>query len=203
MNTRNNPVYVVTALLIGVMFGVFVAPTFIPSGGNVGMMRGRGGQFASGLIDKHFIEQMIPHHDGAIAMAKLALERSKRTEILSLAEGIIEAQTLENIDMRTWYENWFGTYVPIDPGGFSMMGHGGMSMMNMGSDLERLRVAQDFDLEFIRQMIPHHEVAIMMAQMLAAGSGRKEMQTLANQIITSQRREVEMMGIWYQQWSLN
>jgi hypothetical protein len=43
-------------------------------------------------IDRHFIVQMVPHHEGAIAMAKIALDRSKRPEIQSLARGIIEAQ---------------------------------------------------------------------------------------------------------------
>ena len=53
-----------------------------------------------GNIDKHFIEQMIPHHDGAVAMAKLALEKSNRPEIKTLANAIIEGQTKEIQDMR-------------------------------------------------------------------------------------------------------
>ncbi|HLC70791.1 MAG TPA: DUF305 domain-containing protein, partial [Candidatus Nanoarchaeia archaeon] len=73
-------------------------------------------------IDQHFIVQMIPHHEGAIAMAKIALEKSKRPEIISLASGIIEAQEAENRDMRTWYESWFGSAPPS----------GGRGMMHMG-----------------------------------------------------------------------
>jgi uncharacterized protein (DUF305 family) len=38
--------------------------------------------------DAHFIVMMIPHHEGAIAMADLALERSRRPEIRTLAERI-------------------------------------------------------------------------------------------------------------------
>src|SRR3990167_7337994 len=45
-----------------------------------------------GAADQHFITQMIPHHEGAIEMARLALEKSERPEIRSLAQGIIEAQ---------------------------------------------------------------------------------------------------------------
>ncbi|KKS13824.1 MAG: hypothetical protein UU71_C0042G0009 [Parcubacteria group bacterium GW2011_GWB1_41_6] len=51
-------------------------------------------------IDEHFIEQMIPHHDGAIDMAKLALQKAKRPEIKTLAENIISAQEKEITDMR-------------------------------------------------------------------------------------------------------
>ncbi len=44
-----------------------------------------------GAADQHFIVQMIPHHQGAIDMAKVALERSKRPEVLKLANEIIAA----------------------------------------------------------------------------------------------------------------
>jgi len=167
----------------------------------MGMMQGNGGGFMSSEIDEHFIEQMIPHHEGAIAMAELALERSSRSEIRSLAEDIIAAQTREIVQMKTWYKDWFDSDVP-EYGGFGMgMMMGGDHMMAVEGDLEGLASAEDFDLEFIRQMIPHHEMAIMMASMLAAGSEREEMQMLADQIITSQSSEIDMMRSWYATWS--
>jgi uncharacterized protein (DUF305 family) len=46
--------------------------------------------------DAHFIVMMIPHHEGAIAMAELALQRSKRPEIRALAERIRTSQSQEN-----------------------------------------------------------------------------------------------------------
>ena len=52
---------------------------------------------------------MIPHHQGAIAMADLALSRAKRPEIKELAKSIKASQTRENAQMRTWYQQWYGT----------------------------------------------------------------------------------------------
>ncbi|HEY4488432.1 MAG TPA: DUF305 domain-containing protein [Candidatus Paceibacterota bacterium] len=146
-------------------------------------------------VDRHFIEQMIPHHEGAIAMAELALERTKRPEMRSLAEGIIAAQTREIVDMRAWYEAWYG-----EPAQDTTMG--GMHMDSMEGDMAALSAVSEaqFDREFIEQMIPHHEMAVMMARMLAAGTARAEMQTLADQIITSQSREIEMMRSWLLSW---
>jgi len=53
-------------------------------------------------MDQHFIVMMIPHHDGAIAMADLALTRARRPEIKALARSIKDSQTRENAQMRTW-----------------------------------------------------------------------------------------------------
>jgi uncharacterized protein (DUF305 family) len=146
-------------------------------------------------IDQHFIVQMIPHHEGAIDMAKVALERSTRPEILSLAEGIIEAQEQEIEDMRSWYQAWFGAAPP--EGGMGMMHMGGME----GDTAALARVsAEEFDREFMEQMIPHHEMAIMMAQMLQASTERSEMKTLADNITTSQAREISMMRSWLKDW---
>lgn len=152
-------------------------------------------------IDRHFIEEMIPHHEGAIAMAELALERSKRAEVLSLATDIISAQTKEINDMRTWYQRWFGVDVPVGSSmmrgmGSGMMGH----MQGVEGDLDALIAAPNFDTEFLSQMIVHHEMAVMMARMLSAGTRRSEMQTLAENIITSQVREIGMMQDWLSQW---
>lgn len=151
-------------------------------------------------IDQHFIEEMIPHHEGAIVMAQLALERSTRPEILSLSQGIIEAQTKEINDMRAWYKAWFGTEVPDDSSMIGM-GHGAMgAMQGMEGDIEKLSTAADFDKEFLSQMIVHHEMAVMMGRMLLSGTTRPEMKTLADNIITSQTREIEMMRSWLNSW---
>src|SRR3989338_372909 len=173
MEKNTNIVIGIVALIVGIGIGYLASGgSFRDSGGY--MMPG--GFTASQNIDRHFIEEMIPHHEGAIAMAKLALERSKRPEMLSLADGIIEAQTREINDMKAWYEEWFDTAVPAYSNSGGMMGgmgHGaGMQMGSMVGDLEALKAAANFDLEFIRQMIPHHEIAVMMARMLAAGTAR-------------------------------
>lgn len=200
--------------LVGVFIGVVLTWLLAPAwggmagyrnpvmGGYTSMMGGRSVVMVSGLLDRHFIEEMIPHHDGAIAMAQLALERSTRPEIHSLAQGIIEAQERENELMRGWYETWFGGDVPESGDGFGMgMMGSGMHMAGVEGDLDALRAATDFDLAFIEQMIPHHEMAIMMARMLAAGSERAELQELAGEIVTSQSREIQMMQSWYTSWS--
>ena len=46
-------------------------------------------------VDATFAQMMIPHHEGAIAMAKAAEERAQHQEVRELAAAIIEAQQRE------------------------------------------------------------------------------------------------------------
>ncbi len=162
---------------------------------------GRG--FTTGM-ERHFLEQMIPHHEDAVAMAELALTRAEHPELRQLAETIGRDQTREIGQMRSWYRSWYGIEAPEGSdssglgGGPGMMG-GGM-MMNDGADLEVLQAAPVFDKEFIEQMIPHHQMGVMMAQMVLARSDRPEIQDLARSIITTQTAEIEQMQSWYQDW---
>lgn len=50
--------------------------------------------------DRAFLQMMIPHHQGANEMSRLALQKSKSSKIRSLAQRILKAQTAEIKDFQ-------------------------------------------------------------------------------------------------------
>ena len=62
---------------------------------------------ADAEYDHRFIDMMIPHHEGAIMMAKDALQKSQRPEIKKLAQEIIDAQEKEIAQLKSWGEQWY------------------------------------------------------------------------------------------------
>jgi uncharacterized protein (DUF305 family) len=57
-------------------------------------------------FDKAFISEMIVHHQGAVDMANAAKTNAKHDEIKRMANNIINAQTKEIDQMKTWQTEW-------------------------------------------------------------------------------------------------
>ena len=52
--------------------------------------------------DQNFLENMIPHHQSAVDMARLALKKALRPELKTFAQGVIDLQSKEITQYKTW-----------------------------------------------------------------------------------------------------
>ena len=63
-------------------------------------------------FDRMFIDTMIPHHQGAIRMARVQLKDGGDPERQALAREVVSAQSREIEQMNAWREQWYGAPSP-------------------------------------------------------------------------------------------
>jgi uncharacterized protein (DUF305 family) len=145
--------------------------------------------------DERFIDAMVPHHQGAIEMAKVALKHAEHEEIIQLSRNIISSQQAEIEELKSIKQEEFGTSnVPMEMSPEQMRG------MGMMMDPQQLANQKPFDEAFIDAMIPHHQSAIEMAQVAYRESDNPEIKALAESIVDAQTREIAQMEGWRKQW---
>ncbi len=159
------------------------------------------GGMASGMVikngeysDERFIDAMVPHHQGAVDMAEVAVENAEHEELKSLAEDIVSEQEAEIEDLRAIKREEFGT--SEIPSGMSQEEMDAMGM----TDPAQLADKRPFDRAFIDDMTPHHRSAITMAEVAMKESDNPQVKEIAQDIVDAQRREIAQMERWREQW---
>jgi uncharacterized protein (DUF305 family) len=175
------------------------------TGGMAGMDHGSmghgSGGMASGMLmekgkysDRRFIDVMVPHHQGAIEMARVALQNAGHGEVVQLSENIISTQQAEIEELKSIKQEEFGTSrVPMEMSPQQMQGMGVM-------DPQELANREPFDKAFIDAMIPHHQSAIEMARVARENSENPQIKELAENIMSAQQTEIEQMKQWQKEW---
>lgn len=133
--------------------------------------------------DRSFIDGMVPHHGMAMMSADMAIERAVHPELRAKAEEMKEMQGEEIALLTSWKESWFGTDSVPTP--------------MMPRDIP---ASANFDLEWMRMMITHHQGAIDMATLTLRADARQESDSLARAIIETQRAEQQQFRAWAQAW---
>ncbi|MBH8575314.1 DUF305 domain-containing protein [Nostocaceae cyanobacterium CENA369] len=159
---------------------------------------------ADANYDLRFIDAMILHHQGALAMAKDALQKSKRPEIKKLANDIIKAQNQEITQMKKWRTAWYPKAgdkpIAYDAQQNKTVDMSSKQMQAMMMNMDLGNADSEFDLRFINAMIPHHEGAVAMAKDALQKSQRPEIKNLAQEIIKAQNIEINQMKQWRKTW---
>ncbi|MGX1694951.1 DUF305 domain-containing protein [Microbacterium keratanolyticum] len=139
--------------------------------------------------DQMFVTMMIPHHEQAIEMSDVILEKEGVDErVRTLAEEIKAAQGPEIERMNEWLAEW----------GVGSDGHAGMDHgdgMMSAEDMANLEAANGADAArlFLEQMIVHHEGAVEMAQVAVENGEDPDVRALAQEVIDAQQIEIATM----------
>lgn len=174
------------------------------------------GSTTANAVDQAFVRQMIPHHEMAVEMAKMARNQGERDEIRTLADEVIAAQDAEIEQMEAIAEAQgveLDTMAGMDHSQHTGGSTGSAAMdadlktldltaeeAGMAMNMAALTSAESFDREFIDQMIPHHQGAIRMARVQLEQGESPELRTISEQIVAAQEQEIEQMNAWRKAW---
>ncbi|OAH10459.1 DUF305 domain-containing protein [Streptomyces jeddahensis] len=147
--------------------------------------------------DVAFAQMMIPHHQQALEMAKLADGRASDSEIKELIAQIEKAQDPEIKTMQGWLTSWGKPTKTESMPGMDHSGHGdsGMDGMMSDEDMKELEAAKgtEFDKMFAQMMIDHHNGAISMAEDEQKNGSNADAKKMAAAIIEGQSAEVKQL----------
>jgi len=156
-------------------------------------------------VDRAFVRQMVPHHEMAVDMARMARMQGEHAEIKQVSAAIIRGQNAEIRQLRA-----IAKRLDVTPGSM----HGGhtqmmkdadalgldMDEMGMSMDMDELDGAKPFDRAFIDAMIPHHQGAIRMARAEIAKGKQRKLRRIARAIVKAQAKEIRQMNAWRTAW---
>lgn len=138
-------------------------------------------------IDLAYVEGMISHHVSAIEMAEFAVPRAQTPFLQALLPNIISSQKAEVARMRGMAA--LMRAAGIKPVSLDLT----EAEMGMNHDVSHLLNADPFDVVFVDMMIPHHQGAITMSQVVFTRGASRPVRQLAEQITTDQAREIQEM----------
>lgn len=178
---------------------LLVAPmTTTPGQAQMGPMMGQPlDQLSGDEFDKAFLAQMTMHHAMAVMMARPVVANANHQELKDLAQAMINDQTREIAQMRTWGKDWYGLDLPdhlammdqmmgqghgmpgMNPAGMApgmgMPMQGGMPMGQMGD----MPMMHDMSMmASLWKLTPQRLEAVFMSQMVPHHQGAIDMAKL-------------------------
>lgn len=141
-------------------------------------------------FETRFMEDMIDHHAMAVEMAQLCVDKATHEELRALCQQIITAQQDEVANMQSWLLTWYN------------VSHEPKMTRREERQLERLAALSgaEFETEFMVMMIKHHWTAVGTAMRCVGRAFHEELETLCEDIITTQIAEILQLRSWLCQW---
>lgn len=138
--------------------------------------------------DIRFAQQLLPHHEQAVVISELAVERSTDQEVTALAQRIHGARGPEMKQLMALLQGWGEPVAPPDHGD---VGHGDFGLLTE-EELQHLGQVSgsEFDREWLRLMIEHHEGAVEIAEIELRDGADSLAKLFAQNVVDSQTGEL-------------
>ncbi|GAA3399242.1 hypothetical protein GCM10017752_67100 [Streptomyces roseoviridis] len=163
------------------------------------------GEELAGLSGKQlevsFLAAVIPHHRGAVEMAKLERERGTDSGVRHRAENIISGQQHQLDRYTHWLRDWYGLtpqqardQAPAEVR--EEMAELDKERRHRLDELRGTPAGKHFDTAFVKRMIPHHSAGIALSLEAQSRAVHHRLREAASTGITVQQTEIEDFRDW-------
>lgn len=138
-----------------------------------------------------YVNQIIPHHQGALEMARAVVDSAPNPEVREAAARVIEDQEKEIGELTTFLKDTYGQDVKPDE-----------RMAMDPAMIDQIRNADPAMAEkmFLLSMREHHESAIQMGEIVLQKAKSQEILNQARKMVDSQRAEQEEFAGYLQEF---
>ncbi|MCT2022226.1 MULTISPECIES: DUF305 domain-containing protein [Kocuria] len=148
-----------------------------------------------------FLAEIIGHHQGAIEMAELELERGTSPDIRTHAENIVADQQHQIEQFTRWLDQWYGltpdeAKAQAPEEARQEMATMEEEMQMMHEELLAVEAGEGFDVAFVQKMIPHHSSGIIEFLEPQARAPHAELRVASTAGITTQQAQVADFRTW-------
>ncbi len=145
---------------------------------------------STGNNDVDFAQMMLVHHQGAVKMAELQIEKGSSEPLKEFSRTVVKTQMAE-IDSFRRVLAVTSPVITGDSSEFHKAMQGGMHSM-MGHDHQ----SKDIDTDFAELMIGHHKGAVDMAKAYLKFGTNIGLKNISDAIIQTQPKEIDWLNEW-------
>jgi uncharacterized protein (DUF305 family) len=136
--------------------------------------------------DVQYIDAIVPHHQMALEMAQMELDKGTRADVKALAQTIKDMQTSEIALLKSARQALTGqAEIPTPPTD--------AHMEKDMADMRAMAAGPMVDEMFLDDMIPHHSEAISLAHRALPSLSRADVKDNATNVISGQAKEIGEM----------
>lgn len=147
----------------------------------------------TGNVDLDFVLEMMPHHEGAIEMAKAIIKYSPNEDVKRIAQNIVTSQEAEMPLMQKLKSEFEKEKPSNKEDSQNYIKNYNEIKETMFKEMESVPLTTSADQTFLRQMIYHHEGAIAMAKNILNYTQNVKLKESSENIVTTQSKGVNEM----------
>ena len=134
---------------------------------------------------------MIPHHKGAVLSSEEYLKSGKNETVKKLAMDIITAQQKEILEFQQESEKLKTELIKYSKKEASKINKESKKAMDqMMKEMNSFIISGNIDKDYLMGMLPHHQGAINISQIILKITTDETIKKIANRIITDQQKEI-------------